>query len=55
MEGIDSLADKVGVLGGEFGRVKAGNNTDESEITLDVVTPMILALYFYPCILASRW
>ena len=43
MEGIDSLADKVGVLGGEFGSVEAGNDADESEVTLDVVAPMILS------------
>ena len=52
MEGIDSLADEVGVLGGEFGSVEAGNDADESEVALDVVAPMILALYFYPCIIA---
>ena len=43
MEGIDSLADEVGVLGGEFGGIEAGNDTDESGVTLDVVAPMVLA------------
>ena len=52
MEGIDPLADKVGVLGGEFGSIEACNDADESEITLDVVAPIVLALYFYPCIIA---
>ena len=52
MEGIDPLADKVGVLGGEFCGVEAGNDADERRVTLDVVTPMVFALYFYPCIIA---
>ena len=52
MEGIYTFADEVGVLGGEFGSVIAGNDTDERRVTLDVVAPMILALYFYPCIIA---
>jgi len=43
MEGIDSLANKVGVLGCEFGRIEAGNDADESRITLNVVAPMVLA------------
>ena len=43
MEGIDSLTDKVGVFGGEFGSVKACNDADKSEIALDVVAPMVLA------------
>ena len=43
MEGIDPLADKVGVLGCEFGRIEAGNDADESGVTLDVVAPMIFA------------
>ena len=43
MEGIDPLADKVGVLGGEFGSIEACNDADESEITLDVVSLMVLA------------
>ena len=43
MEGIDSLADELGVLGGEFGGVEAGNDADESGVTLDVVAPMIFA------------
>ena len=55
MEGIYTFADEVGILGGEFGSIEAGNDADERRVTLDVVAPMILALYFYPCILASRW
>ena len=43
MEGIDSFADEVGVLGGEFGSIEAGNDADESGVTLDVVAPMIFA------------
>ena len=43
MEGIDPLADNVGVLGGEFGGVEAGNDADESGVILDVVAPMVLA------------
>ena len=43
MECIDSLADEIGVLGGEFGSVEAGNDTDERRVTLDVVAPMVLA------------
>ena len=43
MEGIDSLADKVGVLGGKFGSIEAGNDADESGVALDVVAPMVLA------------
>ena len=43
MEGIDSLANKVGVLWCEFGRIEAGNDADESRITLNVVAPMVLA------------
>ena len=43
MEGIDPLADKVGVLGGEFGSVEACNDADERRVALDVVAPMILA------------
>ena len=37
MEGIDPLADKIRIFGGELGSVEAGNNTDESEINLDVI------------------
>ena len=43
MEGIDSLADKVWVLGGEFSGVEACNDADERRVTLDVVAPMIFA------------
>ena len=43
MEGIDSLADELGVLGGEFGGVEGGYDADESGVTLDVVAPMVLA------------
>ena len=43
MEGIYTFADEVGVLGGEFGSVIAGNDTDVRRVTLDVVAPMILA------------
>ena len=43
MEGIDSFADKVRVLGGKFGSIEAGNDADESGVTLDVVAPMIFA------------
>ena len=43
MECIDSLADKVWVLGSQFGGIEAGNNADECKITLDVVAPMVLA------------
>ena len=43
MEGIDSLADELGVLGGEFGGVEGGNDADERCVTLDVVAPMVLA------------
>ena len=43
MEGIDPLADKVGVLGGEFGSVEACNDANESGVTLDIVAPMVLA------------
>ena len=43
MEGIYTFADEVGVLGGEFGSIEACNDADESEITLDVVAPMVLA------------
>lgn len=43
MECIDSLADEIWILGGESCSVEACNDADESEITLDVVAPMILA------------
>ena len=43
MEGIDSLADEVGVLGGEFSGIEAGNDADERRVTLNVVAPMIFA------------
>ena len=43
VEGIDSLADEVGILGGEFCGIEAGNDTDERHVTLNVVAPMILA------------
>ena len=52
MESIDPLADEIGILGSEFSGIKASDDADESRVTLDVVTPMILALYFYPCIIA---
>ena len=39
MEGIDPLADEIGILGGEFCGVEVSDNADESEIALDVVTP----------------
>ena len=39
MEGIDQLADEIGILGGEFCGVEASYNADESEIALDVVSP----------------
>ena len=42
MEGIDSLADKVGVLGCQFSGIKACNDADESRVSFDVVAPMIL-------------
>ena len=43
MEGIYTFADEVGVLGGEFGSIEAGNDADERRVALDVVAPMILA------------
>ena len=43
MKGIDSLADKIRVFGCQFCGIKAGNDTDESRVTLDVVAPMIFA------------
>ena len=43
MEGIDTFADEVGVLGGEFGSIEAGNDADESGVALDVVAPMVFA------------
>ena len=52
MESIDSLADEIGVLGGELFGIETSNDADESRVTLDVVAPMVLALYFYPCIIA---
>lgn len=39
VEGIDQLADEIGILGGEFCGVEASYNADESEIALDVVSP----------------
>ena len=43
MEGIYTFADEVGVLGGEFGSIEAGNDADERRVALDVVAPMIFA------------
>ena len=43
MEGIDPLADEIGVLGGQFCGIDAGNDADECEIALDVVTPMVFS------------
>ena len=37
-----SLADEVGVLGGEFSGFKSCNDADESRVSFDVVAPMIL-------------
>ena len=43
MEGIYTFADEVGVLGGEFGSIEAGNDADERRVTLDVVAPMVFS------------
>ena len=42
VEGVDALADKIGVFGGEFLGIKAGNDADEREVAIDVVAPMVL-------------
>ena len=42
MEGIDSLADKIWVLGGKFGSIEAGNDADESEVALTQKEPSLL-------------
>ena len=34
MEGIDPLADEIGVLGGQFSGIKASYDTDERHVTL---------------------
>ena len=43
VEGIDAFTDEVWVLGGEFGGIEAGNDTEERKITLDVLAPMVLS------------
>ena len=43
MKGIDSLADKVGVLWGKFFGIEPCNDADESGVALNVVAPMIFA------------
>ena len=52
MEGIDPLADKIRIFGGELCCIEACNDADECRVALDVVAPMVFALYFYPCIIA---
>jgi hypothetical protein len=43
VEGIDALTDEVWILGGEFCGIKACNDAEEGEITLNVLAPMVLA------------
>lgn len=43
IEGIDTLADEVWVLGSQFCGIEASNNTNEGEVASNVVTPMVLA------------
>ena len=43
VEGVDALADEIGVLGGELAGVKACNNAEERQIALDVFAPFVLA------------
>ena len=42
-EGIDALTDEIWVLRGEFCGIEACNDAEEGEITLNVLTPMVLA------------
>jgi len=41
-EGVNSFTDEVRVLGCQFFSVEACNDAEEGEITLDVLTPMVL-------------
>ena len=43
VEGVDALADEIGVLGGELADVKACNDAEERQIALDVFAPFVLA------------
>ena len=42
VEGVDALADEIGVLGGELAGVKACNDAEERQIALDVFAPFVL-------------
>ena len=41
-EGIDTFTDEVWILGGELCGIKACNDAEERQITLNVLTPMVL-------------
>jgi len=43
MEGIDSLANEIGVLRSKFSSVEARDDANKGRVTLNVVAPMILA------------
>ena len=42
-EGIDALTDEVWVFGDEFCGIETCNDAEEREITLNVLTPMVLS------------
>ena len=43
VEGVDALADEIGVLGGELAGVEACDDAEERQIALDVFAPFVLA------------
>ena len=43
VEGVDTLADEIGVLGGELAGVEACDDAEERQIALDVFAPFVLA------------
>ena len=42
VEGVDALADEIGVLGGELAGVEACDDAEERQIALDVFAPFVL-------------
>ena len=43
VEGVDALADEIGVFGGELAGIEACDDAEERQIALDVFAPFVLA------------
>ena len=43
IEGVDALADEIGVFGGELAGIEACDNAEERHLARDVFTPFVLA------------